>query len=387
VCAQTGSGKTLAYVIPLLEKIKASELKGQIHDKEGAPVCVVLAPTRELADQIFKVIKSLSHHLRIRVRLLSGGDSFQKTKGLSQSVFDVLVATPSRVRSSMFKKELSLSAVQTLIIDEADQLFDMGFKKDLAYMFESIDTSVCQFGFFTATLPFEVETFIMESFPDKKIERVVLGEAHKTQERIDTYNVRVTPSEKNMVVRMFLEKQAQGRGIVFVNQKNQADELYKYLTEKMPKAKMKLIHGDLTAKEREEAMIAFKAQKVQFLIATDIAARGIDVQDLVWVLNYGLPKTAIYYLHRAGRVARGGRHGIVYNLVASHDAKMIAVINKAIKEQVHLKLNFIPEKMNEPLIEKTKEVDAIKKMNQAPKKNFKPRNNKIKKSPRYSKKK
>jgi len=149
-------------------------------------------------------------------------------------------------------------------------------------------------------------------------------------------------------VRMFLEKQAQGRGIIFTNQKNQADDLYKYLTEKMPKLKTKLLHGDLEIKEREAAIRQFVDKKAQVLIATDIAARGIDIQDLQWVLNYGLPKTGIYYLHRCGRVARGGKKGIVYNLVAYHDAKMINQINEAIMNQKHLNLDIIPEdKMKE----------------------------------------
>jgi superfamily II DNA/RNA helicase len=153
----------------------------------------------------------------------------------------------------------------------------------------------------------------------------------------------VTPAEKDMVVRMFLEKQAKGRGIIFTNQKNQADDLFKYLSEKMPKLKMRLLHGDLEKKERDLAIKSFVEKKAQVLIATDVAARGIDIKDLEWVVNYGLPKTGVYYLHRCGRVARGGRRGIVYNLVANHDAKMITQINEAIKNQKHLNLDMIAE--------------------------------------------
>jgi len=147
-------------------------------------------------------------------------------------------------------------------------------------------------------------------------------------------------------VKMFLEKQAQGRGIIFTNQRNQAEDLFKYLAEKMPKLKTKLLHGDLSIKEREAAISSFKDKKAQVLVATDIAARGIDIQDLAWVVNYGLPKTGIYYLHRCGRVGRGGNKGIVYNLVAHHDSKMITMINEAIMNQKHLNLDPIPaEKM------------------------------------------
>ncbi|MFA5584673.1 MAG: C-terminal helicase domain-containing protein, partial [Bacteriovoracaceae bacterium] len=122
----------------------------------------------------------------------------------------------------------------------------------------------------------------------------------------------------------------------------------KYLSEKMPKLKIKLLHGDLEKKDREAAIKSFVDKKAQILVATDVAARGIDIKDLVWVLNYGLPKTAIYYLHRCGRVARGGNKGIVYNLVASHDSKMITQINDAIKNQKHLNLDIIPEEKMKP---------------------------------------
>jgi ATP-dependent RNA helicase DeaD len=269
-------------------------------------------------------------------------------KSVAMSSYDILIATPSRVKSAIQKKELNLSQLQYVVFDEADQLFDMGFKKDLDFMIEFLDLSVVQLNFITATLPLEVENYILEKFPEIRFTRIASEVSHAPQARIETYNVKVTPQEKDMVVRMFLEKQAQGRGIIFTNQKNQAEDLFKYLTEKMPKLKTKLLHGDLEKKEREASIRAFVDKKAQILIATDVAARGIDIQDLVWVLNYGLPKTGIYYLHRCGRIARGGKKGVVYNLVASHDAKMITQINDAIMNQKHLNLDIIPEnKMKE----------------------------------------
>src|SRR5690606_34415522 len=165
------------------------------------------------------------------------------------------------------------------------------------------------------TLPSEVEEYITEKFNEVEFTRIASDASHVPQTRIETYNVKVTPAEKAMVVRMFLDKQAKGRGIIFTNQRNQAEDLYKYLNEKMPKLKTRLLHGDLEKKEREASIKSFVEKKAQVLVATDVAARGIDIKDLSWVLNYGLPKTGIYYLHRCGRVARGGRKGIVYNLV------------------------------------------------------------------------
>ena len=344
VLSETGSGKTLSYALPICSKLKTKEDDGIKNNMKGAPYAMIVAPTRELATQIYGVFKSISHHTKLRVRDLTGGDTNAKMKSVASGSYEILIATPSRIKSALRHKELNLNQLQYVIFDEADQLFDMGFKKDLDTIIEYFDMNMTQFGFITATLPTEVEEFIIERFPMIKFEKITAtAESHAPQSRIETYNVSVTPAEKNMVVKMFMEKQAQGRGIIFANQKNQAEELYKYLTEKMPKLKMKLLHGDLEIKERESAIRQFVEGKAQVLVATDIAARGIDIKDLVWVVNYGLPKTAIYYLHRCGRVARGGKKGLVYNLVAPHDSKMIGQINEAISNQKHLNLDVIQE--------------------------------------------
>ena len=357
VLSETGSGKTLSYALPICSKLKTKEDEGGKNNLKGAPYAMIVAPTRELATQIHGVFKSISHHTKLRVRDLTGGDTNAKMKSVASGSYEILIATPSRIKSALRHKELSLNQLQYVIFDEADQLFDMGFKKDLDTIIEYFDMNMTQFGFITATLPLEVENFIVERFPMIKFEKIAAGaDSHAPQSNIETYNVSVTPAEKNMVVKMFMEKQAQGRGIIFTNQKNQAEELFKYLTEKMPKLKMKLLHGDLEIKEREQNTKAFVDGKAQVLVATDIAARGIDIKDLVWVVNYGLPKTAIYYLHRCGRVARGGRKGMVYNLVAPHDSKMISQINEAIANQRHLNLEVIPE---EKLKSQEKKFDKV----------------------------
>jgi superfamily II DNA/RNA helicase len=343
VLSETGSGKTLAYALPIVSKIKQKEDSGTKNTLKAAPYALIVAPTRELATQIHGVFKGISHHLRLRVRNLTGGDTNAKMKSVASDNYEILIATPSRIKSAIQKKELNFNQLQYVIFDEADQLFDMGFKKDLDFMIEHFDFNMTQCSFITATLPQSVEDYILERFIDVNFTKITSETSHAPQSKIDTYNVRVTPEEKNPIVKMFLEKQAQGRGIIFTNQKNQAEELYKYLSEKMPKLKTKLLHGDLEIKEREAAIRQFVEKKAQVLVATDIAARGIDIQDLVWVLNYGLPKTGIYYLHRCGRVARGGKKGIVYNLVAHHDSKTIKEINEAIANQKHLNLESIPE--------------------------------------------
>lgn len=343
VLSETGSGKTLSYALPIASRLKQKEDQGIKNTMKGAPYALIVAPTRELATQIHAVFKGISHHLKLRVRDITGGDTVAKMKSVAGSPYEILIATPSRIKSAIQKKELSFNQLQYVIFDEADQLFDMGFKRDLDSMIEYFDMNMTHFGFITATLPQVVEDYILEKFIDVDFTKVASDASHAPQSKVETYNVKVEPEEKDTVVKMFLEKQAQGRGIIFTNQKNQATDLFKYLSEKMPKLRIKLLHGDLEIKERETAIKSFVEGKVQILLATDIAARGIDIPDLGWVLNYGLPKTGIYYLHRCGRVGRGGRKGIVYNLVAHHDSKMIKEINEAIMKESHLNLNTIPE--------------------------------------------
>lgn len=358
VLSETGSGKTLSYALPIVSKIKQKEDQGSRNELRGSPYALIVAPTRELASQIHGVFKNISHHLKVRVRDLTGGDTHAKMKSVASGSYEILIATPSRIRSAIQKKELNFNQLQYVIFDEADQLFDMGFKKDLDFMIEYFDTNIAQFGFITATLPVEVEDYILTKFPEVNFSKIASDVSHAPQSKIETFNVKVTPAEKDMVVRMFLEKQAQGRGIIFTNQRNQAEDLFKYLSEKMPKLKTKLLHGDLEKKDREAAIRSFVEGKSQILVATDVAARGIDIKDLAWVLNYGLPKTGIYYLHRCGRVGRGGKRGIVYNLVAHHDSKMINQINEAIMNQKHLNLDIIPEekmKSEKPVVKKVVE--------------------------------
>jgi superfamily II DNA/RNA helicase len=358
VLSETGSGKTLSYALPIVSKLKQKEDEGRKNTMNGAPIALIVAPTRELAVQIHGVFKSISHHMKLRVRDITGGDTHAKMKSVASGSYEILIATPSRIKSAIQKKELSFNQLQYVIFDEADQLFDMGFKRELDFMIEYLDMNMVQLGFITATLPTEVETYIVEKFPETNFTRIASDVSHAPQSKVETFNVKVTPAEKDMVVRMFLEKQAQGRGIIFTNQRNQAEDLFKYLSEKMPKLKMKLLHGDMEKKDREAAIRSFVDGKVQVLVATDVAARGIDIKDLAWVLNYGLPKTAIYYLHRCGRVGRGGKKGIVYNLVAHHDSKMINQINEAIMNQKHLNLDMIPEekmKQEKPVVKKVVE--------------------------------
>lgn len=345
--AQTGTGKTLAYALPISEMVKSIEDEHGLSDKRSKPYGIIVAPTKELAVQIHQVFKDLSHHVKLRVRTVVGGHKGKQTASLKGQSYEILIATPTRLAKAIKNKEVSTEQLKFLVFDEADNLFEMGFRKDIETILFPVNYSDTDIHFFSATMPTDIEDFLQEKFAKKKLERLVLTSAHRVQQKIDTFNIFVSPKEKQMMLKMFLEKTARGRGIVFINQKNQVKEVEEYIKEHMPKLRYKVLHGELTQKERLANHKAFIAGKAQVLFATDIAARGIDVKDIEWVFNFGIPRTPIYYLHRCGRTGRAGRPGAVYNLVTHFDAKLIGIINESIKKQNSIDIALIAKNLTE----------------------------------------
>lgn len=337
VClAQTGSGKTLAYALPSTELMKRDEDQLGVSKKEGAPKIIVISPTKELASQIQKVFKSISHHVAFRTRKVVGGEK----RGVKNSCFEVLIATPQRLAKALKSKEINTNDLKDLIFDEADNLFEMGFIKEVEIILRHVDYNDTRVHFFSATLGEKAQEFIEEKF--KKLKPKWFNfESNKVQQKVETYNIYLSPKEKLNMLKAFFDKNAKGRGIVFVNQKNQIIEVDEFLKNTKTKVKYRVIHGDMSQKDRQVAHKAFVDGKAQVLIASDIMARGIDIKDLSWVLNYGLPKTAIYYLHRSGRVGRAGKSGVVYNFITHFDSKLIGFINDAIRSQSTLKIDLI----------------------------------------------
>lgn len=349
--AQTGTGKTLSYALPICELIKCIEDEHGVNNTNASPYAVIVVPTKELAVQVNNVIRKISHHVKLRTRSLVGGAK-GKDAAVKNNAFEILVATPSRLNKSIKNKEIKLDNLQFVVFDEADNLFELGFTKEVHNFMAEVDLESTQISFFTATLPVEAREFLAENFGEKNLEMLEMSTAHRIQQRVETFNIFVTPEEKNKMLQGFLEKTAKGRGIVFINQKNQVKEVAEFLEKNLPKLKYRVLHGDLPQKDRLSALKSFTDKKSQVLIASDVAARGIDIKDIAWVLNYGLPKTPIYYLHRCGRTGRAGRKGIVYNFVTKYDSKLISVINEAIKKQTMLDIGLIAKDMKEVRLKK-----------------------------------
>lgn len=345
--AQTGTGKTLAFALPVSELIKRTEDEHGPQQSKSTPIAVIIAPTKELSVQIHSVFKNISHHVKLRVRNLVGGQRNRATKNLAEQTYEILISTPNKLLQSIKKKEISFVNLKYLVFDEADTLFDMGFKKDIEGIVKYVEYDQTDIHFFSATLPDSVKEYLLEKFAKKKLTQIGIKGSHTVQKKIETYNIFASVKEKMSITHAFLEKTAKGRGIVFANQKNQVDQIAEYIDQHFKGLKYKKLHGDLEQKERIANHKSFVDGKSQVLIATDVAARGIDIKDLKWIFNWNLPRNAEFYLHRCGRVARAGKSGVVYNIVTGYDSKMIGFINTAIKDQSNFDLDLIAKDIKE----------------------------------------
>jgi superfamily II DNA/RNA helicase len=330
VQSHTGTGKTLGYLLPLVSQLKASESKDDVRIN-GSPRAVIVAPTRELASQIFSVVKEISHHAKLRVRKLVGGDKGKSLKSMFSMPMDILVTTPDRCLRSLKNKELSKASLKYLILDEADHLLEPSFKSIMQQMaFELQDTDF-QLFLVSATRPAQFTETIQSFFPALTLQAIDATQGNTAEMRIDIFNLAVEEKEKFLYVKDFLRQQKHRNGVIFTGSKLRAQRLAEELLAAGQK-NMFLLHKDLEIKDRAEVIANFR-KKGGVLIATDIFARGIDIPHLQWVLNFDLPSEPYYYLHRNGRVGRLDREGDVYNFITSKDAERIERINKALVTQ------------------------------------------------------
>lgn len=346
VIAKTGSGKTYCFALPISELLKVHEEDSKGGDPKallGKPRAVVLAPTRELALQLQKVFKSISHHVKLRVRILAGGEAAKTNHLLARDNIDILIATPGRLSSALKRKELTLKDTKYLIMDEADQLLEMGFRKDLENIYNSADSTLVHVGLFSATHSASLDEFCSTIFKDIDFASYNSEDKNKLTQSVRTFNIYLKDTEKLSMTEAFIKGQAKGNGIIFVNKHQTVDYLYHELPAKFPKIKFHALHGEMEARTRKKNYDQF-LKEGGILISTDITARGMDIDQLVWVMNYDLPFEAVYYIHRCGRVGRKQAEGFAYNLVTPKDINIIARINEAIKNQTAIKLSAFDEK-------------------------------------------
>jgi len=321
--AQTGTGKTLAFVAPSLSRLLDGPRPGP------RPRMVILAPTRELAVQVALEAERLAAHTDLRVAIIYGGVSMgQQTEDLRRGV-DVVVATPGRILDHLRRRNVFLDAVEVLVLDEADRMLDMGFLPDVRAIIRQLPTKR-QTMLFTATFPPEIESLSLE-FQNKP--RTVEIARRKPPESIDQRLYPVGRHLKAPLLVHLLETDAtMDRALIFTERKVDADVLARKL--RQDGVSVALMHGDRTQAEREQALASLKSRKVRVLVATNVAARGLDIEDISHVINYDIPQSVDEYVHRIGRTARAENLGKAYSFVTLSDEPMISRIEAALDRKL-----------------------------------------------------
>ncbi len=323
--AQTGTGKTAAFALPILQRLA--------EDRKPAPRrgfrCLVLSPTRELATQIAENFKAYAVHMGLSVHTIYGGVKYgPQMKALAGGI-DVLVATPGRLMDHMAEKSANVSGTEIFVLDEADQMLDLGFVVPIRKIASQL-TKNRQNLFFSATMPSEIGKLAGELLKDPV--QVSVAPQATTVERIDQRVLFIEAQRKRPLLAELFADNSFSRTIVFTRTKRGADRVAKYLNAAGIEAAS--IHGDKTQGQRERALAAFKAGEMRALVATDIAARGIDVNDVSHVINYELPNVPEAYVHRIGRTARKGKDGIAISFCADDERNLLKDIQKATRQTI-----------------------------------------------------
>jgi ATP-dependent RNA helicase RhlE len=324
-CAQTGTGKTAAFALPLIQRLRA-------HDRQAAPRrcrTLVLAPTRELAAQIHESFLAYGRHAGIRAAVIYGGVGQDKQSRAMMNGVDVLVATPGRLLDLVSQRLVDLRAVEFLVLDEADRMLDMGFIHDVRKIVAMLPVDR-QTLFFSATLPAEVRSLAASMLRDPL--EVKTAPQATPAETVEQSVVFVAKQEKKSLLVKFLREEARGRVIVFARTKHGADKLHRDLAKAGIAAAA--IHGNKSQAQRERALSAFKSPRPPVLVATDIAARGIDVDDVAHVINYELPHEPETYVHRIGRTGRAGQTGAAVSFCDAEERSRLVAIERLLRRSI-----------------------------------------------------
>ena len=368
--AQTGTGKTAAFTLPILQRILPFSSSSPSPAKH--PVrALILAPTRELALQVFESVKDYSKHTPLRAMCAFGGVDIKPQIAELKKGVEILVATPGRLLDHVESKSVSFNSVQALVLDEADRMLDMGFIPDVTRILNMLPAQR-QSLLFSATFSEEIK-----KLADTMLQAPVLVEVARRNQVSETITHRVHPvSEfgKRGLLTKLLKSGEIRQCIVFMRTKQGCSRLTRELQRAGIKADA--IHGDKSQLDRIKALDAFKAGETHALIATDVAARGLDVDDLPYVINYELPHTPEDYVHRIGRTGRAGKMGNAISLVSAHEVVYLVDIEKLIKrpiEQIEV-AGFEPEPEYEypPGNKKKRSAPVVAPMAQRPERGDRP---------------
>ena len=324
--AQTGTGKTAAFALPILQKLLP--FASQSTSPAKHPIrALVLTPTRELAIQVEESIKVYAKHTPLKSLVVFGGVDIKMQIPSLKTGVEVLVATPGRLLDHVEQKTLNLSQVQILVLDEADRMLDMGFMPDLKRILALLPKQR-QNLMFSATFSPEIKKLADDFLTNPVL--VEVARSNATNDNVTQKVYQLAASDKQVFLTQLLLAEGSGQVIVFTKTKLTASRLSRALQKEGLAAES--IHGDKSQKERIEALDAFKANKITVLVATDVAARGLDISELPMVINYEIPSAPEDYVHRIGRTGRAGASGIAISFVCEDEEKYLADIEKLIKK-------------------------------------------------------
>jgi ATP-dependent RNA helicase RhlE len=325
--AQTGTGKTAAFALPILQRLADNK-------RAAAPRCcrvLVLAPTRELAAQIAESFRTYGRQTGLRTALMFGGVPKPRQARAVAGGIDILVATPGRLLDHLNDRALRLDQTEILVLDEADHMLDLGFIipiRKIAAMLPAQRQTL----FFSATMPKEISTLAGQLLRDPV--HVSVAPVATTVERVEQQVIFVEASRKRFLLADILRGAADGRTLVFTRTKHGADRVTKHLEEAgFPAA---AIHGNKSQSQRERALASFRSGETRVLVATDIAARGIDVDGVTHVINFDLPNVPESYVHRIGRTARAGHAGIAISFCDNSERPFLRDIEKLIRTRLNV---------------------------------------------------
>jgi len=326
--AQTGTGKTAAFALPILQKLAAKPDRPQ----RGTCRALILSPTRELASQIAESFKTYGRHLKVSRAVVFGGVSLGKQIDILRGGVDVLVATPGRLVDLIERRAVTLAKVEIFVLDEVDQMLDLGFIHAIRKLTAMLPKER-QNLFFSATMPKEIANLANGLLHNPV--KVEVAPVATTVDRVNQSVIHVDPANKVKLLAHLLKDNNMTRTLVFTRTKHGADKVMKHLSNGGFTAAA--IHGNKSQSNRERALAGFKTGKILVLVATDIAARGIDVDGVSHVVNYDLPHVPESYVHRIGRTARAGASGEAIAFCAPDDRPLLRDIEKTIRAAVPVK--------------------------------------------------
>ena len=324
--AQTGSGKTAAFVLPIVHRLMGSDNgRPTRRPRPNHPRALILAPTRELAGQIAEVVGTFTTGTRISHAVIFGGVNKKPQVAALRRGIDIAIATPGRLLDLMQEGAVRLDGVETIVLDEADRMLDMGFIPDVRRIISALPAER-QSMFFSATLPNEVKSLAQEMLTDPV--RVSVEREASAAPKIDQFLLFVSRQQKRDALRMLLTERRSFRAIVFTRTKYKARDVARHLNKHGITADD--LHGNKSQNARQRALKNFHNGDIHVLVATDIASRGIDVEDIDQVINFELPNEPESYVHRIGRTARAGRSGAAFTLCDDSEIKNLRDIQTEI---------------------------------------------------------